>query len=295
MEKPVAVPRMSGTKRESLHRSRLIIVTDVWVDGDQYEAYVGRWSRMVAAEFVAWLDIPAQRRWLEVGCGTGALTQAVLAEAEPVDLLALDSSAAFVGYAGSHIHDARVRFRVADATDLIGSPDHEVAVSGLLLNFLPDPHAAVVAVRERVVSGGWVAAYVWDYAEGMEVIRQFWDTAVAQDPSARVLDEAVRFPLCRPEPLAELFARAGLTDVTTAALVVPTMFRDFDDLWQPFLGGQGPAPGYLADLSRARRADLRERLRERLLESPAQSPRVASDGSIHMSARAWAVRGRVAH
>jgi trans-aconitate methyltransferase len=268
-------------------------VSDVWLDGERYEAYIGRWSRLVAAEFVTWLDVPDHLRWLEVGCGTGALTASVLAGAEPKEVLALDSSASFVGYAGGHVHDPRVRFRVAEATELAGTPDHDVAVSGLVLNFLPDPHAAVMAMRDRVVSGGCVAAYVWDYAEGMAVIRRFWDTAVAQDPSARPLDERVRFPLCRPEPLAELFARAGMTGVATVALVIPTVFRDFDDLWQPFLGGQGPAPGYLAGLPQARRDDLRERLRERLLAASAEPPVVAPDGSIHMSARAWAVRGRV--
>jgi hypothetical protein len=130
--------------------------------------------------------------------------------------------------------------------------------------------------------GGTIAAYVWDYAGGMQLIREFWDAAAALDPHAAGLHEGVRFPLCRPAALTQLFADAGLEDVSTAALDVPTPFQSFDDYWQPFLGGQGPAPAYAMSLDEAARTRLRERLRERL---PA-----GTDGSIALTARAWAVR-----
>jgi hypothetical protein len=132
--------------------------------------------------------------------------------------------------------------------------------------------------------GGTVAVYVWDYAGKMELMRYFWDAAVALEPTAYDLDEHPRVPICRPEPLAELFAGAGLRDVETRSIDVPTVFRDFDDYWSPFLGGQGPAPRYVMSLDDARRAALRDRLRSSL---PA-----ADDGAIHLIARAWAVRGR---
>ena len=96
--------------------------------------------------------------------------------------------------------------------------------------------------------GGLVAAYVWDYAEGMDLIRHFWTAAVDLDPAAADLDEAVRFPLCRPGPLRELWAGAGLVDVAVQPIDVPTPFADFDDYWAPFLGGQGPAPAYAMSL-----------------------------------------------
>jgi hypothetical protein len=128
-----------------------------------------------------------------------------------------------------------------------------------------------------------VAAYVWDYAGRMELIRQFWDAAAALDPAAAGLDEGRRFPLCRPGPLAALFAGAGLAGVATRPIDVPTRFADFDDYWSPFLGGQGPAPGYAMSLDPQRRSALREALRARL---PA-----AADGSIALTARAWAVKG----
>jgi hypothetical protein len=131
-----------------------------------------------------------------------------------------------------------------------------------------------------------VAAYVWDYAGQMQLMRCFWDAAVALDPGAREFDEAVRFPLCRPQPLRTAFAAADLDDVEVRPIDVPTPFCDFDDYWTPFLGGQGPAPGYVTSLTEEHRAALRARLEETL-------PRSAA-GGIELTARAWAVRGRTA-
>jgi hypothetical protein len=158
-------------------------------------------------------------------------------------------------------------------------------VSALVLNFVPRPDAALAEMRRVTRAGGWVGGYVWDYAEGMQLIRRFWDAATALDPAAAELDEARRFPLCRPEPLRALFATGGLSDVDVEEIVARTRFADFDDLWGPFLGGQGPAPGYCVALPPERRHALRERLRGTLP--------TASDGSITLTARAWAVRGRV--
>lgn len=132
--------------------------------------------------------------------------------------------------------------------------------------------------------GGTVAAYVWDYGGRMELMRHFWDVAVAVDPAAGPLDEAARFGLCRPDALGALWRDAGLVDVAGRAVDVPTRFADFDDYWAPFLGGQGAAPAYVATLDGDRRAAIREGLRQRLP--------VAGDGSIALVARAWAVRGR---
>jgi hypothetical protein len=117
-------------------------------------------------------------------------------------------------------------------------------------------------------------------------MRSFWDAAVELDPDAAKLDEGVRFPQCRPDALADLFAGAGLKNVEVTAIDVPTRFTNFDDYWQPFLGGQGPAPSYAMSLDEPARARLRDRIRERM---PAEA-----DGSISLIARAWASRGRVA-
>jgi SAM-dependent methyltransferase len=259
--------------------------TDVWASGDAYEPYVGRWSRAVAREFLVWLAVPPGARWLDVGCGTGALSGVILGAAQPSDLVAIDPSSDYVGYAQSRLTDPRLRFEVGDARALpFPSAAFDVVVSGLVLNFVPEPATALSEMARVVRPGGVVGAYVWDYAGGMELMWRFWTAAVTLDPAAIERDEGRRFAdVCRPDGLADLFRGAGLRGVETRAVDVPTVFRDFDDYWTPFLGGQGPAPGYAMALSAEHRADLRERIRSNLP--------VAADGSIALTARAWAVRG----
>lgn len=257
---------------------------DVWAAGNLYEPYVGRWSRLVAREFLGWLALPAGRDWLDVGCGTGALSQTVTERCAPASVTGVDPSAAFIDYARAHVQGP-VSFQVGDAQSLpLDTASVDVAVSGLVLNFVPQPAVAVAEMARAARPGGVVAAYVWDYAGRMELMRYFWDAAGELDPAARALDEGPRFPLCQPAPLAELFAGAGLQRVEGRAIEVPTRFRDFDDYWSPFLGGQGPAPGYAMSLEEPRRAALRDLIRSRLP--------IAADGSIDLVARAWAVRGQ---
>jgi len=257
---------------------------DVWAVGAAYEAYVGRWSRSVAREFVRWLGVPRHRRWLDVGCGTGALVEAIVEQADPDAVLGVDRSDGFVRHAREHVAGARVAFREGDAHALpVPSGGFDAVVSGLVLNFVPEPARMVAEMARTARPGGTIALYVWDYAAGMELMRRFWDAARALDPAAAALDEAVRFPGCAPAPLAALLGAAGLSGVATTAIDVATPFRDFDDYWTPFLGGQGPAPAYAMSLPEERRAALRELVRGRLP--------IAPDGSIRLIARAWAVRG----
>ena len=256
---------------------------DVWASGDRYEPYVGRWSRLVARDFVDWIAAPKGLRWLDVGCGTGALAQTVLDRAAPAEVLGVDLSDGFLANARRYVTDPRARFEIGDAQALpAGDGAFDAAVSGLVLNFVSDQAMAAREMRRAVKPGGIVAAYLWDYAGEMQMMRRFWDAAVALDPDARAKDEGVRFPLCRPEPLKALFAGAGLRDATVKAIDVPTVFKDFDDFWTPFLSGQAPAPGYCMSLSEERRAALRERLRATLP--------VRADGSIPLIARAFAIR-----
>ena len=258
-----------------------------WAVGSAYEPYMGRWSRLVAREFLARLGVAGGAAWLDVGCGTGALSQTVLGMADPAAVVGIDPSLGYVGYARARLAGDRARLLVADARRLPVAGDRfDAVVSGLVLNFVPDPARAVREMTRVARAGGRVAAYVWDYAGGMELIRGFWDAAAALDRAAAELDEGRRFGLCQPEPLAGLFRGAGLVEVEVAPIDVPTRFRDFDDYWTPFLGGQGPAPGYVLALDEAGRAALREELAARL---PA-----AADGSIALAARAWAVAGTAA-
>ncbi len=258
---------------------------EVWALGAAYEPFIGRWSRKVAGEFVTWLAVPPARRWLDVGCGTGALSRTLLDRAAPRLVQGIDSSPAFVAYSRAQIPDGSAAFAVGNAGALpLTAASFDVAVAGLVLNFVPDAAAAVGEMRRVVRDGGVLGAYVWDYAGQMQLLRHFWDAAAALDPAAVTLDEGRRFPLCRPDPLAELFAAAGLSGVQVRAIDVGTTFRDFEDYWAPFLGGQGPAPGYAMSLSDSQRAKLRDLLHAGLP--------IAADGSIALIARAWAVQGR---
>jgi SAM-dependent methyltransferase len=259
---------------------------DTWDDGATYEPYIGRWSRVVAQHFIDWLALPQGAAWLDFGCGTGALSQTILARANPRVVIGCDRSPGFIAYAQSQTSDARARFGLAEPPELPRlAGGFDAVVAGLVLNFLPVPVEGVLAMRARVRPGGTVAAYVWDYAGRMELIRRFWDAAIELDETARPLDEAVRFPSCRPEPLALQFLLAELQDVAVRSIDVPTVFQNFDDYWAPFLGGQGPAPGYARSLTPDRQAELRETLRRRLASAP--------DGTIPLTARAWAVKGIV--
>jgi SAM-dependent methyltransferase len=245
----------------------------VWEAGDAYEAYVGRWSREIAWHFVGWLGVPGGRRWLDVGCGTGALTSVVLAAAHPALAVGVDPSRGFLaGRSGVVAGDAQALPLPSDRFDVV--------VSGLALNFVPRPEAAVAEFARVAAPGAMVASYVWDYAEGMQMMRHFWDAAEAVDPAAADLDEGRRFPICQEKPLAEAWAGAGLGDVATRLIEVPTVFAGFDDFWRPFLGGQGAAPSYLATLPEEQRQEIRAVLRRRL-----------GDRTIMLTAAAWAVRG----
>jgi SAM-dependent methyltransferase len=261
------------------------LISDTWERGNPYEQYVGRWSRRVAPQFLSWLNIPAGRRWLDVGCGTGALSAAILDQCAPASVIGVEPSEGFLEQAKAQLGN-RVQLRRGSAAEIpLDDSTVEVTVSGLVLNFVPDGRAAVSEMARVTASGGTIAAYVWDYSGKMELMRHFWAAAVELNPAAAKLDEGIRFPVCRPEALKELFASAGLRGAQVTAIDIMTSFAGFEDYWRPFLGGQGPAPAYamaLDDTARARLADL---IRGRL---PLQA-----DGSISLIARAWAVRAAV--
>ncbi|MEO1224356.1 MAG: methyltransferase domain-containing protein [Pseudomonadota bacterium] len=264
----------------------MITAMENWNSAAAYDRYAGRWSRLVGEAFVAWLGLPAGLDWADVGCGTGVLCQAIVRGAAPASLVGVDKSDSFLALANERLAGHTVRFERGEGLSLpIGDATVDAAVSGLMLNFIPD-HTGVVAEMRRIARlGGTVGVYVWDYADGMQMMRQFWDAARQVDPAAERWDQGQRFAICDPEALSRLFAAAGLEDVEVSAIEVPTPFQDFDDFWQPFLGGQGGAPAYCGSLQAETRDRLRQVLSERLPIEP--------DGSIHLTARAWAVRGRV--
>jgi len=254
---------------------------DTWASGSRYEDFMGRWSRQLASRFVAWLQVPSGVHWLDVGCGTGAMTSAICAHASPASVTGCDPAEPFIEYARAHSADARASFVVAGVGSLPRRSGGYGSITSLLaLNFFPDADAALREMRSHAVPGGIVSACVWDYRGKMELLRYFWDAAAAMDAS---LDEGSRFPICRPDALTELFLTGGLRGVRCEAIDLPTTFASFDDYWGAFLGGTGPGPTYVASLDAGHRAELARTLEAAL-------PRGA-DGTIPLTARAWAIRG----
>ena len=254
-----------------------------WNHAEAYECYMGRWSRQVAVPFVRWLAPTAGLHWLDVGCGTAALGAAVLTRCAPASVAGVDPSADFLRFAQSQLA-SRIRL-VQAAADRLPWPDASVdcTVSALLLNFAPDAGAAVAEMARVTRPGGHVAAYVWDYGGCMDLIRLYWESAQRLLPVPANADQGAASALCRPQALRALFCGAGLRHVMTTALDIEMHFADFDAYWQPFTGGQGPAPAHAMSLP----ADMRERLRQDLQARLPCRP----DGSIVLQARAWAVRG----
>ena len=262
-----------------------IAAGDGWNAGQTYEDFMGRWSRPLAERFVRWLDAPPGGHWLDVGTGTGTLATAICALARPASVVACDPSAPFIESAKERLPDARVSFVVAGTGSLPQCEGgYDAVVSGLALNFFPNPRAAILEQLETARPGGLVGAFVWDYAEGMEFLRHFWDTAAAIEPRAAEVDEGRRFPICTPAALEALFESSGAEEVRGTPLSVPTSFSGFADYWRPFLAGTGPAPSLVSGLSEERRTALAAELRRRL-------PTKAG-GGIELQARAWAVVGR---
>ncbi len=256
---------------------------DSWNEGHPYEIYVGRWSRLIASSFLSWLKMPSHLTWLDVGCGTGALTEAILEESQPVAVIGVEPSAGFLKMAESRVQGKAILHRGYATAIPVADGSVDVVVSGLVLNFIVDSVQGLLEMKRTTRSEGTIAAYVWDYAHGMQMMRYFWDAAMQLDSRAEALDEGKRFALCSPAALTSAFEVSGLTNIKVAPITVPTKFHDFNGFWLPFLGGQGPAPSYVASLDEESRNRLREQLRRNLP--------VEADGSVALVARAWAVCG----
>jgi SAM-dependent methyltransferase len=261
------------------------MATDRWTSGSHYDQWMGRWSRLLAQEFLRWLNLPAGLRWLDVCCGSGVITEAIVERNAPASIAGIDASPEQISFARQHRAHPNVTFRTGDAMAL-PFPDatFDVVVCGLGLNYIPNPVATLKEFSRVSAPGGTIAVYLWDYAQGARFLREFWDAAIAVDHEAASFDQARRFPMCTREGLQSLFEQAGLKHTSLHALEIVTHFTSFEDYWAPLLTGQGSAPNYLATRDHKIQTALRERLRAAL---PADSR-----GTIDLPARAWAIRAR---
>jgi SAM-dependent methyltransferase len=249
-----------------------------------YERYMGRWSRLLAPDYLLFAGVADGQRVLDVGTGIGSLAFALEARLPSVRIVGVDVSASFIAHANRN-RSARASFEVGDAQALRfedGSFDHAMAL--LVLNFVPGHDKAVGEMRRVVRPGGVVSACVWDYDAGMQMLRVFWDEVVTLDPTAAAKDER-NMKLCRRGQLAQLWREKGMIRVEEKALEIGQHFASFDDYWAPFLKGAGPGGAYVASLGEDQRVRLEARLRNRLLGR--------GDGSITLQARAWCVKGQV--
>lgn len=254
--------------------------------GEIYEPVTGRWSRLIAPAFVEWLDVPTGARWLDVGCGTGALIQAILDSQRPEEIVGVDPASSFIAYARRQIHDSRVRYEVGDARELpVPSNQYHAVVAGLVLNHIEGTGKAraVMEMRRTARQGGVVGAYVWDYGAGLMPRVRFWEAATSIDPGAAAFDERTRYPICSPEGLTGLMVRAGLSSVECRSFDIEARFVSFNDFWAPFLAGGGLANRYLRTLPESGQQRLRAALETEL---PADA-----DGAIVLPMRAIGVQG----
>ena len=255
-------------------------------EAQSYERFMGRWSRLLAPALVNFAGVRDGDAVLDVGSGTGALTSAVAQAAPSSHIVGLDPAAPYVALAKARHPGDLVRFEVGDAQQMtFEDASFDRTLSLLVVNFIPDPAKAVAEMRRVTRRGGTVAAAVWDYGDGMLMLRAFWDEAVALNPASASKDER-NMPLCRPGELGAFWRKQGLEQVAEEGLTIVTRFTGFDDYWNPFLEKQGPAGAFVATLPLAVREQLRQRLRRRLLGDGPDRP-------VVLTARAWAARGVV--
>ena len=256
---------------------------DSWQSGIAYEKFMGRWGSVVAKKFLNWFDIPPTRTWLDVGCGTGSLTKIILETNRPKEIIGIDSSSDFILHAQRSIIAPIIKFKICQAESLnVNSKSIDAVVSGLVLNFVSQPKIAISEMLRVTKPGGKIGIFLWDYQEGMQMLRYFWDAVVELDKNAKKFDEGIRFPLCRKGRLESLIQEIGLKHLESTAIDINTIFQNFDDYWQPFLSKVGPAPSYVMSLDQKNKQKLKEHLFKTLP--------INVDGSISLTARAWAVR-----
>ena len=256
-------------------------------DAEAYDRFMGRWSRLLAPLLLEFADVPDEGRVLDAGSGTGSMAFAITSGKARCQVIGIDPSKEYVAYAASRNRaGARATFETGDAQHLrFADGTFQSCLSLLVFNFIPDPGLALRELARVTRPGGRIAAAVWDYGTGMRMLRVFWDAVVSLNPEASKFDER-NMPLCRAGELTSLLMKGGLTGVEERPLDITMRFASFEDYWNPFLLGQGPAGAYVRRVDPDRAKILRDEVRRRLAVSD-------DNVSFELPARAWAVRGSV--
>jgi ubiquinone/menaquinone biosynthesis C-methylase UbiE len=255
-------------------------------DGDGYELQMGRWSRRLAEPFLDFVGTSDGESVLDVGCGTGCLTFAISKRCQPRQLRGVDFSPAYVEHATRRNTTPNIAFSVGDACALT-FPDQSFdrVLSLLMLHFVPRADQAIGEMRRVARPGAVVGAAVWDVRGSFVATRIFFDTAAALDPKANERRaRSYTRPMTRPGELKAAWLAAGFNDVIETTLTVRMEFASFEDYWAPVVGKDGPQAEYVATLSDAERARLREALRLAYVDGEADGPR-------SYAALAWAIKG----
>lgn len=260
--------------------------TDLWSDGVSYEGYTGRLSRRIADKFIDWLGVKQAHleKAVDMGCGTGALSEALLANGVCSSLTSVDRSPSYLAFAKQRLQSAPVEFVTADVLDTGLAPGYALVVSGLVLNFVDSPEKMLREIRRLGGSGGTLGVYIWDFADGMEPIRKFWDAAhQCEAPGVHEADAGIRFPICKRDSLLRSVAEAGWLKPEVVPIEIDAQFRNFDEYWTPFLSGQGTGPAFAVSLT----DPMREKVRKKLLSLVTDAP----DKPFTLRVRAWAAKG----
>lgn len=253
-----------------------------------YEASMGRWSRRLAPLFLDFAGTAAGERVLDAGCGTGNLALELLARSDIASIEAIDFEADFVAALRQRNSDPRIVARQGDACALpFADASFDRALSMLVLHFVSDAPRAATEMHRVLRPGSVAAATVWDTYGGMPSQRLFWDTVAAIEPAAIERRAGSYFrPMTQPGELRHLFAAAGFVELDEALLTIRMDFADFDDYWQPLIGGQGTLKEFLAGLPQATGDRIHAAVRDAYL---CQRP----DGPRSFASTAWAIRGVV--
>jgi ubiquinone/menaquinone biosynthesis C-methylase UbiE len=257
-----------------------------------YECFMGRWSARLAPLFAAFAGIRSGERVLDVGCGTGILSRALIDLAPNIEVIGIDPAASYVDWACRSLRSPRVRFQVGTAEALaFTDAAFDAALALLVVQELADPPRAVREMARVTRRGGYVAACKWDFGNGLPMLSLFWQAAEAVSPDAVAryrASKGIRPDYPGPDELAALWRDSGLSEVRTVALGITMEFASFEDFWLPFLGGATATSVFARNLNDATQGAVERRLRETLAS-------VFGVGRFALPARAWAVAGIVAN